>query len=144
MRFFNHPKRDKLYKFRPLTEYIVGQCKSVYIPEEFVSIDKEQLLWKGRLFFKQYIPNKRSRFRTKLFSLCESSRLLRSSYVYLGKNGINNETDKQLKKELDISGTVVSKLMSEILYRWYKLFVDNCYSMGKVMQLLVWQWYCSM
>ena len=41
------------------------------------------MLWKGRLLFKQYIPSKRSRSGVKLFSLCEDSGYLWSSFVYL-------------------------------------------------------------
>ena len=59
------------------------------------------MLWKGRLQFKQYIPNKRSRFGIKYSSLCESTGYMWNSFVYL-------------IKELGISGTVVPKLMSEL------------------------------
>ena len=34
------------------------------------------MLWKGRLKYKLYILNKRQRFETNLFGLCEASRLL--------------------------------------------------------------------
>ena len=66
-----------------------------------------------------------------MFSLSDSSRYLWNSYVYLGKNGINNETNKQLETELDKSGAVVPKLVSEILNRGWKLFVENWYPKEK-------------
>lgn len=59
--------------------------KSAYIPDKNISIDEELMLWKGRLAFKQYIPNKRSRFGIKFFSLCDTTRYLWNSFVYLGK-----------------------------------------------------------
>ena len=68
----NDPKRDKLFKIRPIMDCLISKFKSVYMPGEHISIDEELLLWKGRLSFKQYIANKRSRFGIKLFSLCES------------------------------------------------------------------------
>ena len=69
----NDPNLDRLYKVRAVIEYIVDRFRSVYVPNEFVYIDEELLLWKGRLSFKQYISNKRSRSGIKLFSLCETS-----------------------------------------------------------------------
>lgn len=54
----NDPNHDRLYKVRPVVGYLVSKFKSVYIPEEHISIDEELLLWKGRLVFKQYIPLK--------------------------------------------------------------------------------------
>ena len=70
------PAIDRLYKVRPLVEYLVGKFKAAYTPDKNLSIDEELLLWKGRLGFKQYIPNKRSRFGIKMFSLCEVSEYL--------------------------------------------------------------------
>ena len=56
----NDPDRDRLYKVRPLVDYLVSKFKSTYIPEKEISVDEELLLWKGRLVFKQYIPLKRA------------------------------------------------------------------------------------
>ena len=65
------PNRDKMYKIRPIVELLTSIFKSVYVPNEHISIDEELLLWKGRLSFKQYIPNKR--FGIKMFSLCDDT-----------------------------------------------------------------------
>ena len=69
----NDPHRNKLFKIRPVVEDLVQKFKTVYTPERNVAIDEELLLWKGRLGFKQYIPNKRSRFGIKMFSLYAKS-----------------------------------------------------------------------
>ena len=47
------PDRDRLYKIRPVVEYLVSKSKTVYTPEQHVSIDEELLLWKGTVGFKQ-------------------------------------------------------------------------------------------
>ena len=62
------PNRDRLYKVRPIVEFLFNKFKSVFVPSKFISINEELLLWKGRLIFKQYIPNKRARFGIKMFS----------------------------------------------------------------------------
>ena len=92
----NDPDRDRLYKVRPVVEYLVNKFRTVYIPEDHISIDEELLLWKGNLAFKQYIPMKRARFGIKMFSLCETSGYLWNSFVYLGKEPNRNGDDPDL------------------------------------------------
>ena len=91
----NDPKRDRLYKVRPVVDYLVKKFKPVYVPNKHICVDEELLLWKGRLSFKQYIPMKRSRFGIKMFSLCEDTGYLWNSYVYLGKEN-SRDADGQL------------------------------------------------
>ena len=40
----NAPNHDRLYKVGPVVKYLVSKFKSVYIPEEHISIDEELLL----------------------------------------------------------------------------------------------------
>ena len=110
-KYDNHDTtRDRLYKVRPLVEYLVGKFEAAYTPDKHLSIDEQLLLWKGRLGFKQYIPNKRSRFGVKIFSLCELSGYLWNSFVYLGKEAIMSNEEQEYIKKLGKSGAVVPKL----------------------------------
>ena len=47
----NEPARDKLYKIRPVMEYLVHRFQTMYTPEKNLSIDEELLLFKGRYIF---------------------------------------------------------------------------------------------
>ena len=125
-----------MYKVRAVIEYIVDRFKSKYVPNEFVCIDEELLLWKGRVSFKQYIASKRSRFGIKLLSLCETSGYLWSSFVYLGSKGIITEDGRAMERLLGKSGAVVPKLMSDVFGKGYKLFVDNWYTSEKLFRYL--------
>lgn len=124
----NDPNRDRLFKVRPLVEHLVERFKTVYTPDKNIAVDEELLLWKGRLGFKQYIPNKRSRFGIKMFSICEASGYLWNSFVYLGKEANLSDVDKQLEKDLGKSGAVVPKLISNLFGLGYHLYVDNWYT----------------
>ena len=132
----NDPHRDKLFKIRPVVEDLVQKFKTVYTPERNVAIDEELLLWKGRLGFKQYIPNKRSRFGIKMFSLCEVSGYLWNSFVYLGKEANTSPEEAALQKELGKSGAVVPKLMSELYGKGHHLYVDNWYTSERLFRHL--------
>ena len=154
---FNHnskhdihaPTWDRLYKARPLAEYLVGKFKAMYTPDKNLSLDEELLLWKGRLGFKQYIPNKRSRFGIKMFSLCEVSWYLWNSFVYLGKETIMSNEEQEYIKKLGKSGAVVPKLMADLYGNSITCMlttgtpVKNCFITLKKMVLVALQWVTS-
>ena len=126
----NNPDRDRLYKIRPVIEYLVSKFKTVYALEQHVAIDEELLLWKGRVGFKQYIPSKRARFGIKMFSLCELSGYLWNSFVYIGKDP--SADNNELEKELGKSGAVVPKLMQDLYGKGYHLYFNNWYTSEKL------------
>ena len=89
------------------------------------------MLWKGRLGFKQYIPNKRCWFGIKYFSLCKTSGYLWNLYVYLGKVN-NSPDDAAYTEELGKSRAVVPKLMSEPYNKGYHVYTNNWYTSLKL------------
>ena len=115
----NGPNRDKLNKVRAIIQYLVSMLKSVYIPEEHISIDEELILWKGKLLFKQYIVLERAILGIKMFSLCETTGYLWNSYVYLGKVPEAAATDMKMFRRLGKSGAVISRLMEGLLGKGY-------------------------
>ena len=110
---------------------MVGKFKAA----KNLSIDEQLLLWKGRLGFKQYISNKRSRFGIKIFSLCELSEYLWNSFVYLGKEAIMSNDEQEYIK-LGKSGAVGPKLMADLYGKGYHLYVDNWYITEKLFRHL--------
>ena len=94
------PNRDRLFKIRPVLDYLMDKFKSVYTPDKHIAIDKELLLWKGRLGFKQYIPNTRACFRIKMFSVCEVPGYLRNSSFMSGKMLTRHLKKKPLSRNL--------------------------------------------
>ena len=127
------PDRDRIFKVRPLTEHLVKRFKEAYIPNREILIDEELMLWKGRLEFKQYIPNKRCRFGIKYSSLCVTSGYLWNSYIYLGKVN-DSPDDAAFTEELGKSGAIVPKLMSELYNKGYHVYMDNWYTSLKLFQ----------
>eukprot|EP00111_Clytia_hemisphaerica_P013537 TCONS_00039801-protein len=129
------PKRDRLFKIRPLLNYLNTKFQELYYPSRDVSIDEQLLLHKGNLHFKQYIPNKRARFGIKLFSLCDESGYVWSTEVYVGKNSQVVAAQEELKK-LGISGQVVVRLMNPLLDKGHRPFTDNWYTGVPLFQYL--------
>ena len=79
------PRSDRLWKIRPAFDFLVDRFSSIFVPGKNLCIDKSLLLWKGRLFFKQYIPIKCNRFGIKLFLLCDcKTRYILRFFIYTG------------------------------------------------------------
>ena len=72
----NHPNRDRLFKIREVCQMINDRCSAVYYPCEDLSVDEFLVLFKRRLFFKQYIRTKRSSFGIKVYGLCTNNRIM--------------------------------------------------------------------
>ena len=132
----NNRNCDRSYKLCPVIEYLVNKFKSVYTPDKKVSTDEELLLWKGRLGFKQYIPNKRSRFGIKMFSLCEVSGYPWNRFVYVGKDAVETNEHRELAKNLGKSEAVAPKLMSDLFDKGYHLYIDNWCTSKKLLNFL--------
>ena len=128
--------RHRLYKVRPLVEYLVGKFKATYAHDKNLSIDEQLLIWKARLGFKEYIPNKRSRFGIKIFILSELSGYLWSSFVFLGKEAIMSNEEQEYIKKLGKSDAVVPKLMADLDGKGYHLYVDKGYTSDKLFRHL--------
>lgn len=102
---------------------LTAKFTSVYVPEQDISIDESLLLYKGRLFFKQYIPNKRSKFGIKSYELCES----RSGYTW--KYSLYTGQDRTLLVGMHGSSyCIVMKLLDGLLHLGHRLAVDNYYN----------------
>lgn len=94
------PNYDKLYKIRPLLDMVISAFKSVYLPQQDISIDESIIGFKGRLSFIQYIPKKPTKWGIKAWVLAESA----TGYVwnlrlYTGKRMNNNNLSVLLYRE---------------------------------------------
>jgi len=79
---------DKLAKVRPLIEHINEKCKEYYQPAAELSIDERLVRSKACFSFKQYICNKPTKWRFKLWCLCDAVTAYTSKFVVCrGKTG---------------------------------------------------------
>ena len=112
--------RDRLFKIRPVIEELRHQFQLNYILSREISIDETMVKFKGRKFYRQFLPSKPIRFGFKLFTLAESkSGYIWNFEIYTGRKGEAEEN--QTKK-------VVVRLMSPLEDKGYRLFTDNFYS----------------
>ncbi|VDP36123.1 unnamed protein product [Heligmosomoides polygyrus] len=131
-RDFTHTTPDELLKFVGLCLYMgnvrlptlrhywstkkmyTNMCPSI-MPRNRTAI----VPFRGRLSFKQYIPNKKHKFGVKLFKVCAKGGYPYKVEVYFGK--LNDKAGA-------VSETVVMRLMDGLLDSGRRLFCDNWYS----------------
>ncbi|XP_046395730.1 piggyBac transposable element-derived protein 4-like [Ischnura elegans] len=126
-----HPKpSDPLYKIRPLLNLIQTNMKKVYYPQKQLSLDESMVLWRGRLYFRQYIKNKRHKYGIKLYMLTEPNGLVLNCLVYTGSKDPNVGGVGHSEK-------VVHSLLSDYTNVGHAVYMDNFYNSYKLSRELL-------
>jgi hypothetical protein len=77
---------DRLCKMRTIFDKLNDAYAKYYSPTENIAIDEITVLFKGRVVFKQYIPQKHKRFGIKIYKLFDSKGYTYNMLVYLGRD----------------------------------------------------------
>lgn len=121
-------KEDRLYKIRPIIDHFNDRNKLLYYPSRNLCIDESVMLWRGRLFFRVYIKNKRHKYGVKFYLLTEPNGFILRSIVYSGKSddlgGVGH------------GGKIVMALMQDFKNSGHSLFMDNYYNSVHLSQKL--------
>ncbi|XP_041960142.1 piggyBac transposable element-derived protein 4-like isoform X2 [Alosa sapidissima] len=105
---------DKMYKVRPVLDYIVEKFKEMYQSGQNICIDEGMMQWRGRLSFKVYNPQK-VKYGIKSYILCDSA----TGYCfnmrpYIGEDSTVSE--------------IVFSLLDRLPGHGYTLFMDHFYN----------------
>jgi len=116
---------DPLFKIRQVINIVDPRYQTAYVPDKELAIDESMIKFKGRIFFRQYMPAKPTMWGIKTFALCESNTGYALRFIiYTGKNTF--EVDRSSK--LTITEQVCLELMRGYEDRGYQLYMDNFYS----------------
>ena len=123
---------DPLTKLSSFLDKVQANFKRIYTPSKNVAVDEYLSLWKGRLKFRVYIPNKRERYGVKIYMLCESSSAyLYSFIIYAGADTKYVDPGVQFPKPFHDYPTysqVVLSLMQGLFNQGYSVTLDNLYT----------------
>lgn len=84
-----------------------NDCKT---PGENIVIDETMIPFRGPLIFRQYLPNKFSKYGVKLYKLCDSVGYTYKIIIYNGK-----DSDLSLQPHFPAANKVVMELMEGYL-----------------------------
>ncbi|KAL4098418.1 hypothetical protein QTP88_023037 [Uroleucon formosanum] len=128
---WNNVTSDKLGKIQPLVCKLVSIFKKIKVPGENIVIDETMIPFRGRLIFKQYIPNKTSKYGVKLFKICDNIGYTYDCIIYSGKN------TTPTCSEITTATKVVLQLMNDYLYKGRTLIIDNYYTSLNLAHILL-------
>lgn len=110
---------NRLYKISAIVDLFNNACKTVFNPGQKICIDESLVPFRGRIIFRQYIPNKRHRYGIKLFKLCCDGGYTYHTKIYAGKMSCPFGS---------VAETVVLELIDGLLDQGRHLYVDNWYT----------------
>ncbi|VEN43200.1 unnamed protein product [Callosobruchus maculatus] len=112
---------NKLYKIEPLLSKLIENFAKPLSPGRDLVVDESMVPYRGRLHFRQYIPNKSHKYGVKLYKLCTPNGYTYNIKVYSGKGDSDVATSH--------SESVVLKLLEKICPKEGRvLFADSFYS----------------
>ena len=101
--------------------------------KENIAIDESLMKFKGRMFYIQFNPLKKTKFERKFYKLCEST----SGYCYDFTIYSGNDKTNLGYSACESVGIELSK---SILYKGHTLYIGNWYSSPKLFLILVKNW----
>lgn len=130
---------DKLHKIDKILSKLLENYNSICKAGRILTIDETMVPFRGRLQFRQYIPNKTHKYGVKLYKMCSPDGYTFNIKVYAGKGTTTSE--------LGHSHEIVLKLL-EIIEEPKEgriIFGDNFYSSIPLAEYLYQQkmFYCG-
>lgn len=118
--------REPLHKIKIIIDHLRAKFKQDFCPFENLCIDESLLLFRGRVFFRQYIPSKRHQFGVTFFLLCDCE----TGYIldFIVYTGARSHIKEFNEANAGKSGNIVLTLLEPYLQRGHTLFVDNWYT----------------
>lgn len=116
----DHNQNDRLYKLRDFINHINDACQAAVKPGAKLVIDESMIPWRGRLVFRQYLPNKTHKYGVKVYKLCTVEGYTLRLILYCGKSRDNTG--------LGHSHAIVLELLEGYLNEGRTLFCDNFYT----------------
>ncbi|KAM9811769.1 piggyBac transposable element-derived protein 4-like isoform X2 [Syngnathus typhle] len=115
---------DKMYKVRPVLDYIVEKFKEMYQPGQNICIDEGMMLCRSRLSFRVFNPKKNIKYGIKSYILCDSA----TGYCF------NLQPDV---KETPMTSEIVFSLLDRLPGYGYTLYMNESYNSVAMCELLL-------
>lgn len=118
---------DKLYKVRPLIDYLSETFLKALKPGQKQSIDESIIKFKGRSSLKQYMPKKPIKRGYKVWMRCDQCGFACEFQIYTGK------TDEI---ERNLGEIIIKNLSQKLLGKNHIVFFDNYFTSYKLLKYL--------
>ncbi|XP_022823346.1 piggyBac transposable element-derived protein 4-like [Spodoptera litura] len=117
---FSNSSTGGLNKVEELIERFNNKMEYLICAQKELSLDESMILYRGRLFFRQYIKNKRHKYGMKLYMLTEPDGLVLRLHLYGGSADITSGKGHTEK--------VALHLLKDFLEKGHSIYMDNFYN----------------
>ena len=122
------PDCDRVFKVRQIVDKLVANWQGVFHSDKCTSVDEGMIGFKGRIFMKQYMPKKPTKWGLKAWILAGSeSGFVYNWKLYTGKEGDQVETNLGQKVVMDLS---------QVLPAGHEIYCDNFFTCYELLQAL--------
>lgn len=112
---------QNLDKIKPMMDILIRNFQSAFSPKCELSLDESLLLFRGRLHFRQYIKEQKTKYGIKFYELASSDGYILNIELYSGKSAPVDSSASKTEQ-------IVFRLMQSYLTKGHTLFMDNYYN----------------
>ena len=109
---------DRTHKVNALMKALIAKFSDARNPAEDIVIDETMVAFRGRLYFRQYLPGKAHKYGVKIFKLCDKTGYTYNMTIYKGKND----------RTFSMPTEIVLNLSQPYLNNGRTLVTDNFYT----------------
>nr|XP_034185343.1 piggyBac transposable element-derived protein 4-like isoform X2 [Osmia lignaria] len=113
--------KDPLYQIRSIIQHFHNRMTEVYESRKKINTDDSMMTWKGRVFYRSYVPNKIYKYGIKLYILAENDGLIHRLLIHPGTE------DSDLESQGD-AGRVAQAMLESMENAQPSPFMDNLYN----------------
>ncbi|XP_049875780.1 uncharacterized protein LOC126377510 [Pectinophora gossypiella] len=102
---------------------VITRFQDLYNPGCELSLDESMLLFRGRLSFRQYMKQKKSKYGIKFYIVTTADGYILNFKIYEGKGTVLDDEGNEPKVQ-----KLVMTLMDKYLFKGHVLYMDNFYN----------------
>ena len=112
---------DPMFKLRPLLTHMKHKFGEYFVPSEHIAIDEAMIAYDGRVYFKQYMPQKPTKWGIKIWEVTDSATGYCLDFdVFGGK--------ERRRSAYGVGYDVIHKLSQRYLNKNYHLYFDRYFT----------------
>ena len=137
LRFANYEnldRNDPICKISPFFRLIRKIVQNVYMPKREMSVDEILILFKGRIFFRQYIPSKKAKCGLKLYAACDIDGYMWDFELH---TTVRQMALLKAPPTFCFTEKLVIHLMSSLFHMNYVVTCDNYFTSARLAEYLL-------
>lgn len=131
---------DKAAKISELFEAVIENCRNMFVPSEFLSVDESTVSFHGRVQFRVFCQDKPDKYSMKIWTMADShSGAILTAQLYTGKEGDKPEVGQGTRVVMDLVRPYAGSCRTVACDRFFtgvdlarELYAENLHLVGTI------------